>query len=226
MSRARLLGVGLALTLASACSVLGSSPEPLASSALASDFSSYRIARVGILPFTGRDLDEHSAQRLQRSFQLELGRVMPYELIPLGPIDMEEVLHSDPYRRGRYHPRTILEIAERFRLDALLVGSVSQLEPYPPQSIALALEMVASETGLSIWSASVHLDAADADVRARLERWQSSQRSEGGKRESVQLALSSPERFMRFAAWEVARSTLVDEDSAQTTSPRNAFVQR
>ena len=224
-SRGGVLAAVIALALCSGCQVLMPRAEPLAQSALAADFSSYRIARVGILPFTGRDLDDQSASRLQRSFQLELGRVMPYELIPLGPSDLEEVRRSDPYRRGRYHPRTILEIAKRFRLDALLVGTVSQLEPYPPQSLALGLEMVASETGLTIWSSSVHLDAADAGVRARLERWQSRQRTEGGKKESVQLTLASPERFTRFAAWEVARSTLKGADaSPQQGSPRNAFA--
>jgi len=203
-------------------------PGPLASSSIAADFPTYRIARVGLLPFAGRGLGVEGAANLQRAFQLELSRVMPYELVPLAASDLDEVRSSEPYRRGRYEPRAILEVAQRYRLDALLIGTVTQHEPYPPQALGLELELVATETGQPLWTASVHLDAGDARVRARLELWQATHKADGGGRESVQLTLVSPERFARFAAWEVASSTLREDEeesedsSVRTYSPRNA----
>ncbi len=192
---------------AGGCALLEPDPGPLATSRLAADFGTYRIGRVAVLPFQGRGVDAESSARLQSAFQLELAQVMPYELVCLGPDDLAEVERHDPHRRGLYEPRTILELAERYRLDALLIGTVTRLEPYPPQALGLEIELVACETGLPLWSSSVQLDAGDSRVRARLERWQSSQEADSGSRESVQLTLVSPERFARYAAWEVARST-------------------
>jgi hypothetical protein len=208
------------------CRAAPPDPGPLATSAIASDFATYRIARVGLLPFSGRDVDTDGALDLQRAFQLELARVMPYELVPLSSADLDEVEASEPYRRGRHDPRAILELAERYRLDALLFGTVTQLEPYPPQKLGLELELVATETGQSLWTSELQLDAGDARVRQRLDLWQASQKADGGGRESVQLTLVSPERFSRFAAWEVATSTLRPDEtppgSRARYSPRNA----
>lgn len=208
------------------CRAAPPDPGPLATSAIAADFASYRIARVGLLPFSGSDVDPESALDLQRAFQLELARVMPYELVPLGSHDLDEVEASEPYRRGRHDPRTILELARRYRLDALVIGTVTQLEPYPPQKLGLELELVATETGQSLWTAELQLDAGDARVRQRLDLWQASHKADGGGRESVQLTLVSPERFARFAAWEIATSTLRPDEtppgSSARYSPRNA----
>ncbi len=194
--------------LASGCALLEHDPGPLATSRLAVDFGTYHIARVAVLPFQGRGLDPESAVTLQSAFQLELAAVMPYELVSLAAEDLAEVDRHDPHRRGRYEPRAVLELAQRFRLDALLIGTVTRHEPYPPQALGVEVELVACETGLPLWSSSVQLDAGDSRVRARLERWQATQESDSGSRESVQLTLVSPERFARYAAWEVASSTL------------------
>lgn len=224
----RSTALALALLAAAGCQATPTDPGPLASSTVASDFATYRLARVGILPFAGRDLGREQADNLQRAFQLELARVMPYELVPLGHADLEEVRSGNPYLRGRYEPRAILEVASRYRLDALLIGTVTQLEPYPPQALGLEVELVATETGAPLWTSSVQLDAGDARVRTRLDLWQASHKADGGGRESVQLTLVSPERFARFAAWEVASSTLREEQEPgpdggkRRYSPRNA----
>jgi hypothetical protein len=222
MSRARRLGsLALVVLAAAGCRTTAADPGPLASSTVAVDFGTYRLARVGILPFAGRDLGREQADNLQRAFQLELSRVMPYELVPLSHADLAEVRAGNPYLRGRYEPPAILEVARRYRLDGLLIGTVTQHEPYPPQALGLEVELVATETGAPLWTSSVQLDAGDARVRARLDLWQASHKADGGGRESVQLTLVSPERFARFAAWEVASSTLrEDEQPAAGSNPR------
>jgi hypothetical protein len=221
----------LAALAAAGCRSTPPDPGPLASSAIAADFATYRITRVGLLPFLGRDLEAEGAANLQRAFQLELARVMPYEIVPLSDADLDEVHASAPYLRGRHEPRAILELARRFRLDALLIGTVTQNQPYPPQALGIELELVATETGQPLWTSAVQLDAGEARVRTRLELWQASQKADGGGRESVQLTLVSPERFARFAAWEVAASTLRPDENpqearTQTYTPRNSSTLR
>lgn len=186
------------------CSATGlARPAPLASASAASDLASYPLRRVGLPPLLGAALEGRQCDGLQEGLQLELAAVAPFELVRLSANDVAEVRASEPHRRGWYDPRTVLELARRYQLDALLVGTVTQVSTYPPQTLALQLELVACETGLPIWSAQIALDASDARVRASLAAYERSKAAAPGG--SSQLTLLSPERFARFAANELAR---------------------
>jgi hypothetical protein len=195
-----LLLCGLAL----GCVSSGGLP-PLATASAAPDMATYELRRVAMLPLAGEQLDEQHAASIQGAFHLELGRSAPYELVRLTPEDLDEVYTSEPHRRGSYHPRTLLELARRYRVDAVLIGTVTQFDVYPPQVLALDLVLVSCETGMILWTSNVHLDASDALVREHLDWYQRSQAHSGDWEDGVQLTLISPTHFARFAASEVAK---------------------
>ena len=62
------------------------------------------------------------------------------------------------------------------------------------------MDMVSAETGLVIWASAVHLDATDDRVVDGLKVYYGNETQEDDWR----LALLSPERFARFAAFQVA----------------------
>lgn len=196
----------IALLIASAvgCAAPGEAP-PLASAHSAPDFDTYELRRVGLLPLLGRDLIPEHTAALQDALTQELSRVAPYEIVELRERDVAEVVESEPHRRGWYSPKTILELSRRYRLDGLLVGTVTQHQSFPPLAIGMDFELVSTETGLVIWSSSVSLDASDARVRQSIERYQLERAPGAELREATQLMLLSPERFGRFAAHELSR---------------------
>ncbi len=171
----------------------------LATAEVAEDFDSYEIRRVGLLPFAGEGLTDVDREQLQVAFSAEIARFAPYEIVLLGEADLEAIEKSDPYRRGWYRPRTILSIAQRYRLDAILFGTVTSRRFYRPQSLGMAIDLVAAETGLAIWSSSVYLDATDPRVREGIEAFYRTE-----DEDTRRVALLSPERFARFAAFQVA----------------------
>jgi hypothetical protein len=114
--------------------------------------------------------------------------------------DMAELETSDPYRRGSYQPRTIIGLSRRYNLDGILFGTVSQQRFFPPQLLSLEVDMVSAETGLVIWSGAVDLDGADQRVIDGLRVYYGNEEDQ----ESWRVALLSPERFARFAAFQVA----------------------
>ena len=199
------LGAVACLALLSSCASLYEELPPLARTQAAPDFESYRLSRVGLLPFEGDELGDAHAATLQRAFLLELGQLAPFEVVRLDPADLAEIQASEPYRRGLYRPRTLLDLAERFRLDAILIGSVIQASVYPPQVLGLELDMVSCETGMVLWTASLHVDASDTTVRRHLDSFQRSQETTEDWQGGVQLTLISPSRFARFAAHTVAK---------------------
>jgi hypothetical protein len=197
----------VAAALSSACTIVHREPPPqLATTRRVADYSTYNLRRVGLLPIGGRALDARRQQEFRQAFLFEFARAAPYEVVALDPTQIAEVDPTRPHERGVYSSRTVLELARRFRLDGLIVGEVTQLEVYSPQMLAVQLEMISAETGLAIWSSSVHIDAGDVGLEPNFEHFRRQQSEEGPASADLQLTLLSPARLARFAAYEVART--------------------
>lgn len=172
----------------------------LANAVVSTDFESYSLRRIGLPAFVGRELNAQHGRDLQHALHTELAQSTPYEIVLLDERDLAELEDSDPYRRGWYEPRTIIGLAKRYSLDGILFGTVSQQRFYPPQLLSLQVDLVSAETGLVIWSGAVDLDGSDQRVIDGLEVYYGNE----ADREAWRVALLSPERFARFAAFQVA----------------------
>ena len=203
MSRTSLLCARLSLVLLLGVASCGAprrlSMPSLASARVVGDYETYEIQRVGLLPFEGAGLSSARRSELQLAFYGEVSQSTPYEIVLLEAGDLDEVESSEPYRRGWYNPRTLIEIAKRFQLDAVFFGTVPHERFFPPQLFSLQVDLVSAETGLVIWTGNVHLDASDERVVDGLKVYYGMEEDENWK-----LALLSPERFARFAAFQVA----------------------
>jgi hypothetical protein len=180
--------------------------ETLARSHSASDLGSYRIQRVAVVPFTGNVIDPVRAMDFEDSLALELAPRVNFEIVQLYAADLAEVSRSDPYRRGWYAPATLLELAKRYNIDAVLIGTVREQWCYTPMRIAAQVEMVSCETGMVAWSSSVELDARDGHVQKCVKAWYGLELDSTDAPGDEALAYLSPAIFARFAARELVRS--------------------
>jgi hypothetical protein len=190
--------------LLSACVGTRADVGNLAHASVTSDFETYGLRRVGLLPFQGECLDAESARELQAAFATELSTGSQLEIVPLSQADLEEVQKSEPFRRGSIKPATVLALARRYRLDGIFAGTVSDARGYAPLRLCVALDLIASETGLSVWSASAQLDASDERVQRGLEQWVRKSRSTTAANEGREIYMMSPRRFAQFAAAQIA----------------------
>jgi hypothetical protein len=202
MSRRWLL---LTLVLASACQSAREIDTPLGSYRRSGDMGSYQLRRVGLLPIDGRAAASCDASALHAALSAEFTRVTRFEVIALEARDLEETVRSHAHLRGWYDPRSILALARRYQLDGLLVTTVTQADPYPPQQLDLQIDLVSTETGLVLWTANLQLDSSLARVRKAVERYRAVRRPAPGETDSRDGTLLSPDRFARFAAYELAR---------------------
>ena len=188
------------LLLASCLAVHTPKMPKLANAIVSSDFESYTLRRIGLLPFTGRGLTAEQGIELQRALHSELAQSTPFEIVLLDAVDLAELEASEPYRRGWYKPTTIIGLTHRYSLDGILFGTVTQERFYPPQLLSLQVDLVSAETGLVIWSGGVNLDAADQRVIDGLKVYYGNEADD----QSWRVALLSTERFARFAAFQIA----------------------
>ncbi len=194
------------LCLAPACATTHQGVELFGTARVVQDFSSYQLERVGLIPVSGEQITPEQEAVLQATFYSELSRSTSFEIVVLDKDDLAEVPISDPVRRGWYNTRTILGVSERFNLDGLLIGTVTDLQTFHPQRISVQFDLVSAETGLTLWSSSLHLDAGDQRVREGLQTFYSFGAGDSAASgEPWELSLLSPRRFARFAAWQIAR---------------------
>ena len=187
-----------------ACTATRSELTPVARARVASDYGSYSLRRVGVLPFEGAAIEIDHGKELQASFVAELSTQVSWEIVSLTAADLEELPQHDSLRRGRGKPEAILELARRYRLDGIIVGTVAELSTWPQARVGIEVDLVASETGLAIWSGRVQVDAAQQLTREHLQRWLDDTRAEHAATESAEVWLMSPRRFSQFAAAQVA----------------------
>jgi len=190
----------LGLCLAGCIMLPRASMPRLANAVVSRDFETYQLRRIGLPPFRGRNLPPEQGVALQRALHTELSQSTPFEIVQLEGGDMAELESSDPYRRGWYKPRTIIGLSQRYSLDGILFGTVTQERFFPPQLLALQVDLVSAETGLVIWSGSIDLDASDGRVQTGLRLYYGVEEDD----ENWRVALLSPERFARFAAFQIA----------------------
>ena len=201
----RVLALCLVAGVALGCMSSKNTSRELAQAEADSDFESYHLRRVGLVPFAGQTVDREHARMLQAAFLHEFSVNTTFEVVMLEENAMVEVAESNPYRRGRLKPMTVLELSRRYSLDGILMGTVTHMNAYPPQMLGIEMDLIACETGLPIWSSRVQMDASDVRVRNGLGEYARAQERTGTPRGDV-LALISPTRFARYAAYEVARS--------------------
>lgn len=205
MRAAPALGALALLVFAPACATMVDT-SPFARSQHASDIESYTLRRVGVLPFTGPGLDVECARVSAEAFASALAREASFEVRLLDVRDLEEVPASETFRRGWTRPATPIELARRYGLDAVVVGDVRRAQWFPPQRLELAVDLIAVETGLPIWTSAVELDSGDERVRTEMRSWYRHQRrGDDARGESWELYLLSPRLFFTFAAEQLAR---------------------
>ncbi|WP_145194465.1 hypothetical protein [Planctomycetes bacterium Poly30] len=192
------------LVLGAGCQM--SRPVPMMGSAkITSDFESYTLRRVGVLPFSEINKDPmaaHEVGAIETSFHSEFAAATPYDLVPLRAQDLAELLPPDPFREGWYAPATLRTLRERFRLDAILVGTITSRRVVVPQVLGVQLDLVSCETGQTIWSADLQLDASSEETREAIDSWAHGQL---GEEHGAKMTLLSPKKFASFAAYQMAR---------------------
>ncbi len=177
----------------------------MGSAQITSDFASYSLVRVGVLPFAELNkepMTRHEVGAVETSFHSEFATATPYDLVPLRSADLAEVLPPDPFREGWYSPSTLATLRDRYRLDAVLVGTITSRRVVAPQVLGVQLDLVSCETGQTIWSSDLLLDASSEQTRQAIDTWATHHL---GEEHGARIAMLSPKKFAHFAAFQMAR---------------------
>ncbi|MDF1839109.1 MAG: hypothetical protein P1V35_14675 [Planctomycetota bacterium] len=180
-----------------ACTTTQGPRVNLASARVVSDFDTYTLRRVGLMPINGMDPTLAESRELATMLAAEFAAVTGLEVLVLTPSDLSEVKEMNAHNRGEFNMRTIIEVGKRHRLDGLLVPTLTERNVFPPQRIGLQMDFVATETGMSLWFGNLAADASTKLTQQAVYDWTHNQFSDEHFDDGV--VLISPKRFFRFA---------------------------
>jgi len=100
--------------------------------------------------------------------------------------------------------RQLVVLRETLRSNGLLVGTITQYQPYPRMVIGLRLRLVDLTDGQLIWATEQVWDSTDKSIQKRIKRYYREQLRSGTAPLNEDLVIVSSLNFSKFVAYEIA----------------------
>jgi hypothetical protein len=105
----------------------------------------------------------------------------------------------------------LFTIRETLKCNALLVGTVTQYEPYPHMVIGLRIRLLDLSNGQLLWAVEQVWDSADLATKRRIRHYFQNQIPWSAESLQEQMTVISPLEFVRFVAYETAETLQTGE---------------
>jgi hypothetical protein len=123
------------------------------------------------------------------------------------------VSQDDPSWRGLHSEldstptlKQLLAIREMLRCEAVLVGTVTEYQPYPRMAIGVRLKLLDLNDGQILWALEQVWDCADRSTETRIKKYFQLQMRSGFAPLREELVVMSSLKFIKFVAYEVAET--------------------
>lgn len=100
----------------------------------------------------------------------------------------------------------LLAMRDTLKCNALLVGTVTQYQPYPRMAVGLRLKLLDLTDGQLLWGLEQVWDCADGSIQKRIKAYFESEQRTGSAPVQKQLVTISSLQFGKFIAFEVAKT--------------------
>lgn len=105
-----------------------------------------------------------------------------------------------------YSLEQLSAIRETLNCDAVLIGTITEYQPYPHMAIGLRLKLVDLRDGQLLWALEQIWDSADKTTEYRIKKYFQRQMRSGFAPLREKLVVISPLKFVKFVAYEVAET--------------------
>jgi hypothetical protein len=169
------------------------------------------VRRIMVLPFREAASVQADTEGVRDAFLAELAKIQRFELIPLptGTAADDQIYRA--LTRGRISAESLIALANRYKLDGVLVGTITSYRPYLPPHLGLRTKLFSVHSGSFIWAAEGLYDANDASTIEDLEHYQQCFLAVESSMHGLRINLLSPRKFAAYVAhrlvgtWRQAR---------------------
>jgi hypothetical protein len=210
-ARPRIRRAGLFLALACLLALAGGCETPLNGGGMS---NSYYLNPYKDLHTLGRialvEMDDNSGHP---NISADITRALFVALQKKHIFGVTVVPHDHPEWQGLQENidslqalKNLLTMRETLKCDALLVGTITEYQPYPRMAIALRLKLIDLTDGQLLWGLEQVWDTADRNIEKRICDYFKDELRSGVASLREELVVVSSLKFGKFVAYEVART--------------------
>jgi hypothetical protein len=164
-----------------------------------------RVRRVLVVPFTAENEFPDQSAMVTARFTEALRRG-PFSVLPLPDATLTESLVHDVRLRGTIRAQDLVQLDRTYRVDAVVLGTVTRYDPYAPQILGLDVKILSTRTGVVLWASSRVFDASSDRVANDALSWYDRYVDETGAEFGPEVVLLSPKAWARYVCDRLARS--------------------
>jgi hypothetical protein len=103
-----------------------------------------------------------------------------------------------------YTMEQLMAARKTLRCHAILIGTITEYQPYPHMVIGLHLKMISLDDGRLIWAFEQVWDTSDKITESRIKKYLANQTQPVSANMDQRLVIISSIKFLKFVAHEVA----------------------
>ena len=167
------------------------------------EYLNTRLHRVLLLPFTIESQRDKVVDEVTDAFYIELQKSAKFEIIV--PQGFQDILsqQNDIWNRGLIRSETIEEAKRRYKVDALIFGTITQYRPYEPPVLGIKIGMFSAISGNIMWSSDAIFDSSDASVVKLVKTYYKEHYKRKQSLYDWKIILLSMKRYAQFVAYHM-----------------------
>ena len=167
------------------------------------EYLNTRLHRVLLLPFTIESQRDKVVDEVTDAFYIELQKSGKFEIIV--PQGFQDILsqQNDIWNRGLIRAETIEEAKKRYKVDAILFGTITQYQPYEPPVLGIKIGMFSAVSGNIMWSSDAIFDSSDASVIKLVKTYYKEHYKRNQSLYDWKIILLSMKRYAQFVAYHM-----------------------
>ena len=199
--RSLALSASLLSVILTGCALLRKEPPPrLDISARTYPVDGSRaVRRVLFLPFANQTEYRDQEKVAEKAFAEACARRRLFEIVLPPPEAEKHLRNCRPSRDGTFPATLLVELATRYKVDAVLVGTLKLYDPFAPPILGIKADLISVYDGAVLRSMDGVLDARDRDVIRDIDRYCRDACSASSTLFDDHLVVTSPEMFARYA---------------------------
>ena len=167
------------------------------------EYNNTGVHRVLLVPFTYETNREKVINEVTEAFSIELQKSAKFDIVLPHGFPEELLLQNDLWGKGLVRAETVIEAKKRFKVDAIIFGTITHYKPYEPPILGMKVGMFSTVTGNVIWTADTILDSSEATVVRLVKTYY---RTNYQRKQSLygwKIILLSMKRYAQFVAHQV-----------------------
>jgi hypothetical protein len=167
------------------------------------EYNNADLQRVLLLPFTIESKRDKVTDEVTEAFSIELQRSAKFDIVEAQ--EFQDILsqQKDIWNRGLIRAETIVEAKKRYKVDAIIFGTITQYKPYEPPILGIKIGIFSTQSGNIMWSADAIFDSSQASVIKLLKSYHKKQYQRNQSLYDWNLILLSMKRYSQFVAYHI-----------------------